>query len=130
MIAAAFDRVSNFLVGLTQNLQSGTEPSPKGAVYPSLGRKPLTQSAMQMFVARFASKPQVTGPTIDQGLKARYISFALAKYAASRFLRKSYLVTFSAAVKDLLSPHGPQASRQKSAKQEATQQTCSGRCRQ
>jgi|HubBroStandDraft_5_1064220.scaffolds.fasta_scaffold280817_2 hypothetical protein len=113
MIAAAFDRVSNFLAGLTQNLQSGTEPSPKGAVYPSLGRK-----------------PQVKSQTRAQGLKARYISPALAKYAASRFRSKSYLVIFFEAVKDLLSPHGPQASRQKSAKQEATQQTCSGRCRQ
>ena len=113
MIAAAFDRFSNFLVGLTQNSQSGTIPSPNGAVYPSLGRK-----------------PQVKSQTMAQGLKARYISSALAKYAASRFLRKSYLVAFSDAVKDLLSPHGPQASRQKAAEQKATESSCSCRCRQ
>ena len=50
---------------------------------------------------------------------------------AAAFDRVSnFLAVFSDAVKDLLSPHDPQASRQKTAKQEATQQTGSGRCRQ
>ena len=32
----------------------------RGDIYLSLGRKPLPQSAIRMFAARFASKPQVT----------------------------------------------------------------------
>ncbi len=55
---------------------------------------------------------------------------------AAAFDRVSnFLAVFSDAVKDLLSPHGPQASRQKAsrqktAEQKADQQTCSCRCRQ
>jgi hypothetical protein len=50
---------------------------------------------------------------------------------AAAFDRVSnFLAVFSDAVKDLLSPHGPQASRQKTAEQKATQPTCSCRCRQ
>jgi hypothetical protein len=42
----------------------------------------------------------------------------------------AFLSGFSNAVKDLLSPHGPQAFRQKAAEQKATQSSCSCRCRQ